>query len=96
MEASGETTVRGTQILWKEGKVGCTALHGCWFQCVAVQNLTERNPVDSDGGSRKRALEEQASFFSWFLADSGLEEPGEIIRDDIWPNPLQFFLVGHV
>ena len=25
--------------------------------------------------------------------ESGLEEPGEVIRDDIWPNPLQFYLV---
>lgn len=48
---------------------------------------------DSEANGRKRPLEEQPSFFSWFSADSGqLEEPGEIVRDDIWPNPLQFFL----
>ena len=47
---------------------------------------------DIEANGRKRALEEQASFFNWFSADSGLEDPGEIIRDDIWPNPLQYFL----
>ena len=58
-----------------------------------MQDITSRNSGDSDGIGRKRGLEEQPSFFSWFSAESGLEEPGEIIRDDIWPNPLQFYLV---
>ena len=51
-----------------------------------------RSSVDPES-ERKRGLEESASFFSWFSDDSTLEEPGEIIRDDIWPNPLQFYLV---
>ena len=33
MEGSGETTVRGTEILWKEGKVSCSALSAGWLQC---------------------------------------------------------------
>ena len=64
----------------------------CVCVCVCLQNLTEENH-DSNSNGRKRALEESSSFFSWFSEESTLEEPGEIIRDDIWPNPLQFYLV---
>lgn len=34
-------------------------------------------------------------FFSWFNdpGDAGADELGEVIKDDIWPNPLQYFLV---
>ena len=47
-------------------------------------------------GGRKRNHEEQESFFSWFLdhGDAGADELGEVIKDDIWPNPLQYYLVG--
>ncbi|KAK3749141.1 hypothetical protein QZH41_009820 [Actinostola sp. cb2023] len=33
------------------------------------------------------------SFFSWFtdMADSN-DELGEVIKDDIWPNPIQYYL----
>lgn len=58
-----------------------------------IQDLTVRPSSEADGVGRKRALEEPPSFFSWFSGESGLEEPGEVIRDDVWPNPLQFYLV---
>jgi len=32
---------------------------------------------------------------SWFNdpGDAGADELGEVIKDDIWPNPLQYYLV---
>uniref|UniRef100_A0A672ZAN7 Uncharacterized protein n=1 Tax=Sphaeramia orbicularis TaxID=375764 RepID=A0A672ZAN7_9TELE len=44
---------------------------------------------------RKRQHEEPESFFTWFTdhADAGADELGEVIKDDIWPNPLQYYLV---
>jgi len=40
---------------------------------------------------------EAESFFRWLVdgngADFGGDEIGEIIKDDIWSNPLQYFLV---
>ena len=37
------------------------------------------------------------SFFQWFSEDAssgmGQDELGEIIKDDLWPNPLQYYLV---
>uniref|UniRef100_A0A2K5PHI6 SET nuclear proto-oncogene n=1 Tax=Cebus imitator TaxID=2715852 RepID=A0A2K5PHI6_CEBIM len=45
--------------------------------------------------SRKREHEEPESFFTWFTdhSDAGADELGEVIKDDIWPNPLQYYLV---
>uniref|UniRef100_A0A2I3RQV3 SET like protein n=1 Tax=Pan troglodytes TaxID=9598 RepID=A0A2I3RQV3_PANTR len=45
--------------------------------------------------SRKRQHEEPESFFTWFTdhSDAGADELEEVIKDDIWPNPLQYYLV---
>ena len=45
--------------------------------------------------SRKRQHEEPESFFTWFTdhSDAGADELGEVIKDDIWPNALQYYLV---
>ncbi|EGW08968.1 Protein SET [Cricetulus griseus] len=45
--------------------------------------------------SRKRQHEEPESFFTWFTdhSDAGVDELGEVIKDDTWPNPLQYYLV---
>jgi len=46
---------------------------------------------------RKRSHDEPISFFSWFndnmIATS--DEVAEIIKDDIWNNPLQYYLVSY-
>jgi len=53
--------------------------------------------VKAPGGApagKKRKNEEQGSFFSWFIkpTDEGYDEIGDAIKDEIWPNPLQFYL----
>ena len=46
----------------------------------------------------KRGRQEAQSFFNWFSEESNsvTDELGEIIKDEIWPNPLQFYLVSYV
>jgi hypothetical protein len=46
----------------------------------------------------KRSHEEQESFFSWFTnhKGAGADELGEVIKDDIWPNPLQYYLASEM
>lgn len=46
------------------------------------------------GGGRKRGHKEASLFFSWFNdhTDASGDDFGEVIKDDIWPNPLQYFL----
>lgn len=80
---NGEPTCKSSQIKWKPGK-----------------NLTEDN-TKSDaraaagaGGAKKRAHESSSLFFSWFNdhSEASSDDFGEVIKDDIWPNPLQYFL----
>ena len=49
-----------------------------------VSSCTERQEHD-----------DQESFFCWFSdhGDAGADELGEVIKDGIWPNPLQYYLV---
>jgi template-activating factor I len=55
-------------------------------------------PPSQAKGDRKRAHDQQDSFFSWFTdhADAAADELGEVIKDDIWPNPLQYYLASEV
>ncbi|XP_073010860.1 NAP1-related protein 2-like [Typha latifolia] len=74
----GTTNINGTTIKWKEG--------------VEIPN---GNSHEKKGN--KRPLTEE-SFFSWFsetqqksLADGVTDEVAEIIKEDLWPNPLKYF-----
>lgn len=77
---TGEPSSKSTPITWKAGK-----------------DLTKKTSSPSKGG-RKRNHEEQESFFSWFSdhGDAGADELGEVIKDDIWPNPLQYYLASEI
>jgi len=72
----GEPTSEADAIEWKAGK-----------------DLTAPKP--NKPGS-KRAHDEAGglSFFSWFSdhGDAGSDELGELLKDEIWPNPLQYYL----
>jgi len=63
-----------------------------------VQDLTKSKSAQSQKGEHKRLHTDQESFFGWFLDhnDAGADELGEVIKDDIWPNPLQYYLVSAV
>jgi template-activating factor I len=74
----GTTTIKASQIKWKEGM----------------------GPANGNGinkkGSKRPLVEE--SFFTWFgdtelksLADGVQDEVAEIIKEDLWPNPLKYF-----
>ncbi|CAN8292536.1 unnamed protein product [Cochlearia groenlandica] len=75
----GTTKVTATPIKWKEGK-----------------GLA--NGVSHEKNGNKRALPEE-SFFTWFIdaedkEDVVLElqdEVADIIKEDLWPNPLTYF-----
>ncbi|KAK7317265.1 hypothetical protein RJT34_01341 [Clitoria ternatea] len=74
----GTTKVTATPIKWKEGK-GIP------------------NGVDHEKKGNKRAPSD-VSFFSWFSdteqkddMDDIHDEVAELIKDDLWPNPLTYF-----
>merc|ERR1712115_63142 len=80
--SSGDPTSISTDILWKEG-----------------YNLTEKAAQRAAlaKGSRKRQLENR-TFFTWFCdnMDPQQDDVAEVIKDDLWPNPLQYFLVPDI
>ncbi|CAO2583019.1 Protein SET [Lemmus lemmus] len=73
LNESGDPSSKSTEIKWKSGK-----------------DLTKRSSQTQNKASRKRQHEEPESFFTWFTdhSDAGADELGEVIKDNIWPNPL--------
>ncbi|XP_078493810.1 protein SET-like isoform X1 [Ciona intestinalis] len=74
----------------EEGDPSCKSTPIRWKE---GKDLTKRETQNNSKGKRKH--EEPESFFSWFNdpGDAGADELGEVIKDDIWPNPLQYYLV---
>ena len=79
--SSGDAVSQSTTINWKEGKD---------LAAKAAMKAAAR-------GGRKRLLGER-SFFSWFCDNSepSGDDIAEVIKDDMWPNPLQYFLVPDI
>ncbi|KAJ8479353.1 hypothetical protein OPV22_023080 [Ensete ventricosum] len=74
----GTTNINGTTIKWKEG-----------------MNVANGVAHEKEGGKRPLAEE---SFFAWFsetqqknLTEGFSDEVAEIIKEDLWPNPLKYF-----
>lgn len=74
----GTTKITGTTIRWKEG-------------------TDMANGKNNEKKGNKR-LSTSESFFSWFsesqqkdTADGFHDEVAEIIKEDLWPNPLKYF-----
>ena len=63
----------------------------------SFQALTEKSGdkgKEKVGGKRDKPGDDPPSFFSWFEDNSmGGDEVGEVIKDDIWANPMQYYLV---
>lgn len=71
---------QSTPIKWKEGF-----------------DLTQNNEPRSTKRGRKRHLE-QKSFFAWFNdhIDPASDDVAEMIKDDLWLNPLNYYLVPDI
>ena len=85
--SSGDPASQSTPIQWKEGM----DLAAKMAQRAAAALETAKN-------SRKRALQQPKTFFTWFCdnGDPSDDEIAEVIKDDMWPNPLQYFLVPDI
>uniref|UniRef100_A0A0C9QL33 TSA: Wollemia nobilis Ref_Wollemi_Transcript_28871_1624 transcribed RNA sequence n=1 Tax=Wollemia nobilis TaxID=56998 RepID=A0A0C9QL33_9CONI len=74
----GTTKITGTSVKWKDG-----------------MDLT--NGISPEKEGNKRAFPDE-SFFTWFSetdqkdsSDGIHDEVAEIIKEDLWPNPLKYF-----
>ena len=81
--SSGDPASTSTTIQWKEG------------QDLAAK-AAQKAAANAKGG-RKRAHESR-TFFTWFCDNSepAADDIAEVIKDDMWPNPLQYFLVPDI
>lgn len=79
--SSGETPVStSTSIKWKPER-----------------DLTKMLPKKAMANRRKRGLEYR-TFFDWFTDNNDPinDDIAELIKDDLWPNPLQYYLVPDI
>jgi len=80
----GDLTVTNTKIDWKSGMDLCEK---------ARKNREIIENGDSSLG-KKRSLEElesTESIFEWFNDENQERELGDVVREEIWTHPLQFF-----
>lgn len=79
---SGDPTSTCTEIKWKEGQ-------------NLVQKAEARQKATS-GSKRKMVVDR--TFFQWFCdnSDPAADDIAEVLKDDMWPNPLQYFLASEM
>lgn len=91
--STGDPTSQSTSIKWKEGQNLLSKLN--------KQQQKNGGPSSSSGAGssqgKKRPLE-MRSFFTWFTdhGDPSSDDIAEVIKDDIWPNPLHYYLVPDI
>ncbi|GFT58637.1 protein SET [Nephila pilipes] len=81
--SSGDPASQSTTIKWKDG-----------------MDLTKKQKEKQAQmkNSRKRVHEQPRTFFTWYTdhGDASADDIAEVIKDDMWPNPLQYFLVPDI
>lgn len=60
--------------------------------------MTKRSKDKGAVKGRKRPLVGHKTFFDWFTdhGDPSSDDIAELIKDDMWPNPLQYYLVPDI
>lgn len=73
---TGDPESNSTEIEWKDG-----------------MNLSVKQ-TSNDSKDRKRRQGRRRNFFAWFQdnGDPSADDIAEVIKDDMWPNPLQYYL----
>jgi template-activating factor I len=89
LNENGEPTCKSTLIKWRPGKSLTEEV-----ESTKTGSVDQAEAIAKNGGARKRAHKDASLFFSWFNdhTDASGDDFGEVIKDDIWPNPLQYFL----
>ncbi|XP_011829525.1 PREDICTED: protein SET-like [Mandrillus leucophaeus] len=79
LNESGDPSSKTTEIKWESGK-----------------DLMKHSSQTQNKAGRKRQHEEPESFFTWFTDhfDAGADELGEVTKDDICSNSLEYYLVS--
>ncbi|XP_074603597.1 NAP domain-containing protein SET [Brevipalpus obovatus] len=83
--SSGDPTSTSTPINWKKTEQAER------LKAQSVLNRAQKRR------KRKRCIAPE-TFFTWYLqnGDASVDDVAEVIKDDLWPNPLQYFLVSEM
>ncbi|XP_011300710.1 protein SET isoform X4 [Fopius arisanus] len=81
------------EVLTKEFHLGSSASQSTPIRWKDGADLTKRAKGKAQLKERKRPLGHR-SFFDWFTdhGDPSSDDIAELIKDDMWPNPLQYYL----
>lgn len=82
LATSGDPASQSTEIQWKEG-----------------MNLVKKAHQNGNNAGQKRKHSSLSrTFFQWFIdnVDPSADDIAEVIKDDMWPNPLQYFLAPDI
>ncbi|XP_012277622.1 protein SET isoform X2 [Orussus abietinus] len=84
-------------VLTKEFHLGASASQSTPIHWKEGADLTKRAKDKGPMKGRKRPLGHK-TFFDWFMyhGDPSSDDIAELIKDDMWPNPLQYYLVPDI
>jgi template-activating factor I len=76
---AGQSSTKASEVEWHAGK-----------------NILQKHAAANKDKDHKRKRDE-ASLMRWFVSDehdAAADELGELIKDEVWPNPLQLYLTS--
>ncbi|KAG5897397.1 hypothetical protein JTB14_013489 [Gonioctena quinquepunctata] len=85
-------------VITKEYHLGCATPTSESTQIQWKEGCTLGQNVDSSPTGRKRRHGQSKTFFGWFNdnVDPYTDDIAEVIKDDLWLNPLQYYLVPDI
>ncbi|XP_068083886.1 protein SET-like [Anabrus simplex] len=77
------------------GSLGDSAYHGTLIRWKEGSELFKER---KEAANERGRVNETKSFFQWFTdhTDPSADDIAEVIKEDIWPNPLQYYLVSDI
>lgn len=86
------------KVLIKEFHLASSGEPTCTSTEIVWKDTAESKELRDVISSKQRKSKVSITFFLWFLenGDASSDDIAEIIKDDLWPNPLQYFLSSEI
>lgn len=97
----GENPYFENEVLTKEfhlGSSGDPASQSTSIKWKGENDLSKKNKERNGMNKGRKRFMETKTFFNWFTdhSDPSADDVAELIKDDLWPNPLQYYLVPDI